>query len=136
VKTEAAHGMTERHRVLRRGLAAPALHFDLRAKLEELRNEHGYEASDHLAVTLVKEPDFRIVLIALKAGGRLKEHHADARISIQAIEGLVRMHLPDGSVELPPGHILALEPNIPHDVEGEGESALLLTIAWTGARKA
>jgi quercetin dioxygenase-like cupin family protein len=136
VNTEPTHGMTERRRVLRRGLAAPALHFDLRAKLEELRSEHGYEAGDHLAATLVKEPDFRIVLIALKAGGRLKEHHADARISIQAIEGLVRMRLPDGSVELPPGHILALEPNIPHDVEAEGDSAILLTIALARPRKA
>jgi len=123
-------GMSERRQQRQRELAAPALHFDLGARLDELRRQRSYE-SDHSAATLVKESDFRIVLIALKAGGRINEHHAHARISVHALEGRLRIHLAAADVELGPGQLLALEPDIPHDVEGLQDSAFLLTMAWT-----
>lgn len=125
---DSTEGMRERRQQRQRGLAAPVLHFDLRARLDELRRQRSYE-SNHSAATLVKESDFRIVLIALKAGGRIKEHHADARISIHALEGRLRLRWSEGSVELGPGELATLEPNIQHDVEGIQDSAFLLTIA-------
>ncbi|MEO6798096.1 MAG: cupin domain-containing protein [Candidatus Dormibacter sp.] len=128
---DSLEGMRERREHRRRELAGPALRFDLGARLGELRRQRSYE-SGHSAATLVKESDFRIVLIALKAGGRINEHHANARISVHTLEGRLRIHLAEGNVELGPGELLALEPNIPHAVEGLQDSALLLTMAWTG----
>src|SRR5450759_5023112 len=76
-------------------LAEALLTVDLGAELEQLRKEEAWQHGDHNAKTLVKAPDFRIVLIAVKSGGRLKEHYASARLAIQTISGRLRLHLPD-----------------------------------------
>ena len=111
-------------------LAAPLLTFDLDAETEQLRREEAWQREDHNAITLVKESDFRVVLVAIKAGGKLREHHAPGRIAIQAISGYLRLHLPDETVELPAGHLLTLDRHMTHEVEAVEESTFLLTIAW------
>ncbi|MEJ7655298.1 MAG: cupin domain-containing protein, partial [Chloroflexia bacterium] len=117
-------------------LAAPVLAFDLIAELERLRGEDAYERGERNARTLVHEPDFRIVLIALKKGGKLEEHRAPARISIHALDGRLQVRVPLEVVELPAGRLLALEADIPHEVEALEEGAFLLTIGWHGGRPA
>jgi quercetin dioxygenase-like cupin family protein len=78
----------------------------------------------------VKQPDFRIVLVAMKAATEMNEHRADGRISIQTIVGHVRLKLPQQTAEVPAGHLLALDRCITHDVEAVEESVFLLTICW------
>lgn len=114
-----------------RNLAAPCLKFDLSARLGPLRRKQGYADGEPTGETLVKERDLRIVLMALRAGGRLQEHRASGPISIQAIQGACRLHLPSGDVELAAGELLSLEPGIPHDVEALEDTAFLLTLGRT-----
>jgi quercetin dioxygenase-like cupin family protein len=114
-----------------RRLAGPVLTFDLREELEELRRRPLSRTRAPNGRTLVKEPDLRIVLMTLKAGGRLEEHDASGPISIQVLEGQVRLRLPERDIEIAAGTLLALEPDIPHDVEAIGDSAFLLTIGRT-----
>lgn len=118
------------HEFLEGTLDAPALEFDLMAEIRVLREELPGQISGRSARTLVKHPDFRVVLIALKAGAQMHEHHATARISVQTIEGLIRLHLAERTVDLPVGHILALDQCVRHDVEALEDSAFLLTAAW------
>jgi len=68
----------------------------------------------------------------MKSGSEMKEHHADARISIQAIQGRVRLQLPDQAVELVGGELMCLESGIAHDVKALEESAILITVSWPG----
>jgi quercetin dioxygenase-like cupin family protein len=115
-------------------LVAPVLTFDLAALLEQVSHEASWEHGDHNADTLVKEPDFRIVLIAMKNGARIQQHLTAARLSIQTLAGELHVRLPDQTVELPTGHLLALEPDIPYEIEAREPSAFLLTIAWPTGR--
>ena len=110
-------------------LENPILSFDLKAEIEGLRGEGGWQAGRN-SKTLVKHPDFRMVLTVLKSGARLHEHKAAGRISVQAVAGHIRMHVEDKVFDLPAGHLLALERALPHDVEALEDSAFLLTIAW------
>jgi quercetin dioxygenase-like cupin family protein len=110
-------------------LSAPLLDFDLNREIQQLRSEGRWQ-SGHTAKTLVKYPDFRLVLVAIKAGGRLVRHRTEGRISVHNLVGHIRLHSPEQAVELPAGHMLALERDIPHDVEALIDSAFLLTIAW------
>lgn len=113
-------------------LAGPALSFDLVAEIEQLRREEAWRRGDHNAITLAKEPDLRIVLVAMKDGARLPTHQTPARISVQTLVGGLRLHLPDRTLDVPRGHLLTLEANMPHGVEAQGESAFLLTASWQG----
>ena len=113
-------------------LAAPLLTLDLNREIEQLRSEGRWQ-SGHTARTIAKYPDLRVVLIVMKAGGRLEKHRAVGRISVHTLDGRIRFNTADRSVELAVGQMLTLEGGIPHDVDGIIDSAFLLTIAWRDA---
>jgi quercetin dioxygenase-like cupin family protein len=110
-------------------LESPILSFDLNGEIKRLREENAWQAGRN-SKTLVKHPDFRLVLTVLKSGARLHEHKAAGRISVQAVAGHIQMHVQGQVFDLPAGHLLALERALPHDVEALEDSAFLLTIAW------
>jgi quercetin dioxygenase-like cupin family protein len=119
-------------------LAEPLLRFDLRQEIQELRREDSWgRETGRSSKTLAKYPDFRIVLVLMKAATHMDEHRAEARISIQALVGKIRLHLPKQEpLELSAGQLLALDCGVPHDVEALEESAFLLTVCWpTGTAK-
>jgi quercetin dioxygenase-like cupin family protein len=109
-------------------MAAPYLEFDMARELEQFDHEAEWP-SGHNAKTLVKHDALRVVLIALKAGSRIPEHHTEGQISIHAISGHIRVHAQGRTFELRPGGLLALDHGLPHDVEALADSAFLLTIA-------
>ena len=114
-------------------MASTVLAFDLAQEAAQLlREEVGWQHGDRNAKTLVKEPDLRLVLIALRAGGRMAEHRAAGRISVQTLMGHVRLHTAATNVDLPAGRLASLDPYVPHDVEALEESVFLLTISWHG----
>lgn len=105
------------------------LQFDLAEEVERLLSEQPWQA-EHTANTIVKYPDLRVVMIALKAGARLHEHRTTGRISIQTLSGEICIHVAGRSVELPAGRLLTLEHEVSHDVVAKTASVILLTIAW------
>jgi quercetin dioxygenase-like cupin family protein len=118
------------HESLAGHLTAPLMDFSLAKEIAELHEEDAWTRSGRNSKTLVKQPDFRIVLIALKKGGHIEEHQADARISIYALSGHVKLQLPDQTVDLPAGHLVVLDRALEHDLEALEESAIMLTISW------
>ena len=106
----------------------PLIEVDLAAELESLRASASYQAADHAAKTIVKQPGIRVVLIALKAGGHMHEHHADCAITVQGVDGHVEFMVGETLVALTRGRLLTLAAGVPHRVTGINESALLLTI--------
>ncbi len=115
-----------------RPLAAPVLTFDFTEEASKLRQEGPWLQHGRNAVTLAKYADFRVVFMLMQPGTRMQEHHASGRISVQTLSGHVRVHLREQAIDLPAGHLLALEREVAHDVEAVEESAVLLTIAWPG----
>ena len=112
-------------------LAGTALTFNLAAEAEALIAEPTWRAHGHNAKTLVKHPDFRVVLIALKAGSRMPEHKTDQCMTIQALEGRLRLHLPNSTLDLSHGELLALEQTVLHDIEALVDSVFLLSLGWS-----
>jgi quercetin dioxygenase-like cupin family protein len=110
-------------------LGNPILTFDLNAETNRLREENAWQGGRD-SKTLVKNEDFRIVLTVMKANALLHEHKATGRISVQVLSGHIQMHVQDKVFDLPAGHLLALDRDVPHDVTALEDSALLLTIAW------
>jgi quercetin dioxygenase-like cupin family protein len=118
------------HESLSGHLTAPVMDFNLSTEVAQLHQEEPWLRTGRNSKTLVKQPDFRIVLIVLKKGGRVEEHKADARVSIHTLNGHVKLQLADEIIDLPAGHLLALDRALEHDLEAFEESAVLLTISW------
>jgi quercetin dioxygenase-like cupin family protein len=114
-------------------LANAVIRANIHQEIEKLKSASALQQdTGRSSETLVKYEDFRIVLVVMKAESRMSHHHADGPISVQGIQGRIRLHLPeDQAVELGPGDILALEPDLKHDVEALEDSAFLLTISWS-----
>jgi quercetin dioxygenase-like cupin family protein len=119
------------HESIEGTLSRPLLQFDLTSELGQLHHDESWlQAAGRSSKTLVKHPDLRIVLIAMKANTHMHEHTAAAKISVHTLSGHIRLHLPEQVVELPVGHLLALDECMPHDVEATEDSAFLLTLSW------
>jgi quercetin dioxygenase-like cupin family protein len=117
-------------------LSGPVLQFDLASELDQLhRDESWLQTTGRSSKTLVKYPDLRIVLIAMKANTRMHGHTAAGRISVHSLSGNIRLHLPERVVDLPSGHLLTLDQCVPHDVEAAEDSAFLLTLSWPSETK-
>jgi quercetin dioxygenase-like cupin family protein len=114
-------------------LANEVIRKSIHDELEKLKDAESWQReTGRSSETIVKYPEFRIVLIRMKPGSYMSHHRAEGPISVHAILGKIRVHLPDDRVEeLVPGDLLAIEHGLEHDVEALEESAFLLTIAWS-----
>lgn len=112
-----------------RHIDAPLLQLDLVEEIAALRRTTP-GAGGHVAKTLAKHADLRLVLIAFDRGGRLDRHQAAGRVCIQVLDGHIAVRLGDQTVELSAGGLLQVGPAIAHEVEALSQSAILLTVAW------
>jgi quercetin dioxygenase-like cupin family protein len=105
------------------------LQFDLQDEVTQLRREDGWVANGQNAKTLVRHSEMRLVLLALRAGTRWKEHSTEHQIAVHVLEGRVRLHLDDDPTEIAAGTLLALDLAVSHEVEAVEDATVLLTIA-------
>lgn len=120
------------------GLGAEVIRRNISVELEKLKQAQSWHReSGRSSETLVKYDAFRIVLVRMKPKSYMSHHKAEGPISIHAIHGKIRVHLPEDRMEeLNPGDLLTLDRCLEHDVEAVEESAFLLTIAWLEATNA
>lgn len=107
-----------------------AVTFDLASVARELRAEEPYLREGQAARTLLRTPDLRIVVVALKSGKTISEHHASVTASVQTLSGHVRLQLPKQSIDVVEGQLLMMGAGLPHDVHAETDSTFLLTLGW------
>src|SRR5690348_15975527 len=134
-RTETSQQPRAGHKFIEGTLSVPLLDFDLAEEARLQRQEKSWlGGTGRSSKTLVKHPDLRVVLISMKASTRIHEHAAAGRISVQTLSGHIRLQLPDQAVDLPAGHLLALDQCVPHEVEAVEESVFLLTLSWPPER--
>ena len=82
--------------------------------------------------TLTKNGPLSVTLVALPAGGRIKEHQASGPITVHVLSGSLTFNTADGAHTLAAGDLLCLASEIRHSVESEAGVNFLLTIAAIG----
>ena len=100
--------------------------FDLANEVDGIdatQSRHG-----HTAKTLVSYDNLRVVLIVLKAGSHIPSHRTEGCISIHTVRGRIRVRAEERTFDLQAGSLVALNHDVPHDVDALEESAFLLTI--------
>ena len=111
----------------------PLITIDCLAELATLRGGEAYATADHAAHTIAKQPGIRVVLVALKPGGRMNEHHADGPITLHGLLGNVNLTVGDRTVRVTPGVLVTVAQGMLHRLEAIDESAFLLTIGGVTA---
>ncbi len=106
--------------------------FDLVSIAQELRESDPYAREGLTARTLTKSADMRTILVVVKAGYAVSEHHADVSTSVHTLDGHLRLNLPERAVDLPAGCLLVLGSGLVHDIHAHVDSAFLMTLGWPG----
>lgn len=112
-----------------------AIEFSLTEEAERLRQEPAWQHGRN-AKTLIKFPDLRVVLTAIRAGQTLTEHRNAGRIYIQPLSGHIRVDALDNAVDLPVGHVVALDREVPHHIVAVQDSTFIVIVAWPGRHAA
>lgn len=106
--------------------------FDLEAEAALLRDSALWRKHGHNSRTLLKLPDLRLTIVALKSGQRIRRHQTKMRLCLTAIKGHVGLTVDDETINLPEGRVLVVEPTVPHDVTALNDSVLLLSLTSAG----
>lgn len=110
---------------------ARVLTTDLAEEIAALQREPTWKTRGHNAKTIIHQKDLRIVLVAMSAGAKIREHRTGGSVAIEVLDGEIRLSVEGepSPVELGPRRLLVLEPGRRHDVDAVRESAFLLTVA-------
>lgn len=101
---------------------------DFEALGREMRSEEAYESTLKTARTLVRGSELTIVLVALKEGARLKEHHSSGAATALVIEGEIEFVCPDEekTFELTSCQSVVFSSAINHSVTARKDTLLLV----------
>ena len=88
--------------------------------------------ADANSTAIVKSDAFEAIRLVITAGGEMPSHAVAGHITLQCIQGHVRLVLADREVDLRPEDWVYLEGGEPHAVRGIENSSLLLTILLDG----
>jgi quercetin dioxygenase-like cupin family protein len=108
--------------------------FDLHARLEALRAEPHPGVRGHRQVTIFHRKPVAHVLFAFESGGHLDRHLAAGLVTIHVLEGRLIVEADGAEHELGAGHVLVLNPSVPHAVRAPERGAMLLTVVMEEAR--
>lgn len=81
------------------------------------------------AISVLFETAFtKEIRIAMRQGQVMKEHKTSFPIVIQIVEGTIEFSLPDSTLKLEEGDLIALEGGVPHSLLALKESIVRLTL--------
>ena len=112
-------------------VAGRVLDYDLEVEFDRLESGSQYDRGDPSSKILVKEPNLRVLAMALKSGGSIPRHTASAPVSIHIISGRVRIKCGDRDIDAASHRIVMFEPEVGHEMEAAEDSRLLLSIGRT-----
>ncbi len=105
--------------------------FDLEAEIRDSESRKPWPSAKH-AKTLANQDGLRLVLFTMESGAAIKEHHADAPITVQVLRGEIRFRAQEQDHLLRAGEMLTLGRSVRHALESVGDSVFLLTISQAG----
>jgi uncharacterized protein (DUF2249 family)/quercetin dioxygenase-like cupin family protein len=82
---------------------------------------------------LINDPDYRMVLLSMKASQSVPEHMTSGKVTIYALRGHVTFYEQDVPCELRSGEVISIAAGVKHHVDAHEDSALL--VLATGSSK-
>ena len=110
-----------------RVIDAPYVFADLQAFIEQVKDENAWEKSDRNGITVFKTEGMTIVLSVLKEGALIKDNTVNGFLTVQVLQGTIRMQTVDGDADMEANQLMAFHPDIPHSIEARADTVLLIT---------
>ena len=78
--------------------------------------------------SLARESGVSLLMMAMEGGDSLNEHSAKGVVTIHLLRGHVTVASGETAVDLRPGQLVLMQPQVSHDLRAEEQSVVLLTI--------
>ena len=109
-------------------VGATFLPLDMPALIDNLKQAKSWKRGELNAIILLKTPVKKIVLTILHPGTEVRSFQADDSVTIQVIEGRLRLHFGSKYINLNKGELMTLREKAKYTIDSLEESALLLTL--------
>jgi quercetin dioxygenase-like cupin family protein len=123
-RNEATFNRPEGDRVI----DAPYVFVDIPAFVDQIKTEKAWQKNDRNGITVFKSSDLTLVITAMQASAEISHNNVEAYMTVQVLEGEVRITTPDGDMDMRSGNMIALHPGIPHSVYAITDMILLISI--------
>jgi quercetin dioxygenase-like cupin family protein len=106
----------------------PLLHIDLDKVAATLLAEPLPANRHHRQETLYRRHPITVALFLFEAGAELPAHLAEGVVTVQVLQGRLKMTAEGQTHDLPAGSLLVLAPGVKHDVHASEPTRMLLTV--------
>ena len=100
---------------------------DLPDFMRQLKEEPAWGKNDRNGITVFKTDNLTIVLTILHDKAVIKDNSIEGLVTLQVIEGMLRVSTIDGDIELKEKQLISLHSNEPHSIEALSDCAFLLS---------
>jgi quercetin dioxygenase-like cupin family protein len=118
-----------------RVLDAPFVFTDFQNYIRQLKQEDAWQKSDRNSITVFKNNQMTVVLICLHQGATIENNSIDGLLSIQVLEGKIRMEIETEEIEIMKHQLMTLHQYVNHSMEAAEDSVVLLTNYVTSYKK-
>lgn len=112
-----------------RPVDAPVVHIDIPSFVKRIKKEKAWRKNDRNAITVFKSDKLRIVLVVMRKKAALTTEKPENIFSLQVLDGKVKLHAAEKTVDVSVNEMFVLHANIPYKIEAVKKSIFLLTIA-------
>lgn len=123
-RNEATFNRPEGDRVI----DAPYVFVDIPAFVDQIKTEKAWQKNDRNGITVFKSSELTLVITALQASAEISHNNVEAYMTVQVLEGEVRISTQDGDVDMRSGNVIAFHPGIPHSIHAITDMILLISI--------
>ena len=112
-----------------RTIDAPYVTIDLPQYIEQIKNEKMWQERDHNAITVFKDDQLTVVLVAMHPKAEIRTRRPKHLWTVQVLNGGVQLIINEEERTLKKGQMAVLHAGIPYCLQAQEESLLLLTVA-------
>lgn len=108
---------------------SPVVLMDIPSFIKQLKSEKAWEENDRNSITVFKTDKLRIVIVAMHKNAEMTTDHPDNVLSLQVVEGKIKLFANNDSMEVRKEQVIALHDKISYRVQALKKSVFLLTLA-------
>ena len=109
-----------------RVLDASYVFVDLPEFLSQLKEEKAWKKNDRNGITVYKSDVLTIVLTVMHEGAIAPENVTDELLTLQVIEGTIKVTTVNGDVELKQHQLISFHSKVPHSITATTEAAFMI----------
>lgn len=114
-----------------RVIDAPFVFVGLAPFIMQLKSEEAWNKNDRNGITIFKTGNVTVVLSALHENAEVLDTSVDGIVTVQVIEGSVRISTSEGDMDLKEKEMVCFHPNTNHSIRATTESVIMITNSST-----